>query len=105
MPELVAYDVGALAGKDRASGARTMEELQALTVIKGVEVDAEIEVHGEDRAHFPRYPRHQCSPGNCGPPQRLSGKPSTKIPSSRAIGPGLRGRGRVHNSDRQGLIA
>src|SRR2546422_174580 len=62
MPELMAHDVGALAGKDRASGGRTMEELQALAVIKRVEVDAEIEVHGQDRAHFPWYPWHQCPP-------------------------------------------
>src|SRR5258708_3454699 len=62
MPELMAHDVGALAGKDRASGGRTMEELQPLAVIKRVEVDTEIEVHGQDRAHFPPYPRHQCPP-------------------------------------------
>src|SRR6266550_2040563 len=62
MAELVAHDVGALAGKDRASGGRTMEELQSLAVIKRVQVDAEIEVHGQDRAHYPRYPRHQCPP-------------------------------------------
>src|SRR5262249_24648572 len=105
MPELVAHDVGALAGKDRASGARTMEELQALAVIKGVEVDAEIEVHGEDRAHFPLYPRHQCSPEIGAAPQCFSGSPVPKLRSSRRMRLGLRSRGRVHNSDRQGLIA
>ena len=51
MPEFVAHDVGTLAGKDRPSRGRTMEELQALAVIEGIEVDTEIEIHRQDGAH------------------------------------------------------
>jgi len=53
MPELVAHDVGTLPRKDRPSRGRTMEELQALAVVKGVEVDPEIEIHRQYGAHFP----------------------------------------------------
>jgi hypothetical protein len=53
MPEFVAHDVRALTGKDRSSCGRTMEELQALAVVKGVEVDPEIEIHGQYGAYFP----------------------------------------------------
>src|SRR5262249_56964822 len=62
MPELVAHDVGTLTGKDCPPRSRTVEELQALAVIKGVEVDSKIEVHRQYRAHFPRYPRQQRPP-------------------------------------------
>ena len=47
MPELVAHDVGTLAGKGRPSRGRPMEELQAFAVIEGIEVDTEIEINGQ----------------------------------------------------------
>src|SRR5204863_5926539 len=62
MPELVAHDVRALAGKDRASGGRSVEELQPFAVLTRVEVDPEPEVHGQARGHFPACPRHQRAP-------------------------------------------
>src|SRR5262249_50066010 len=105
MPELVAHDVGALAGKDRASGARTMEGLQALRVIEGIEVDTEIEINGQYGTHLPRGCREQCPPEVGAAPQCFSGSPVPKLCSSRRMRLGLRGRGRVDNSDRQGLIA
>src|SRR5436190_23457582 len=105
MPELVAHDVGALAGKDRASGGRTMEELQSLAVIKRVQVDAEIEVHGQDRAHFPRYPRHQCPPEIGGAPQCFGGRPVAKLRGSGRMRLRLRRRGeRVDDAGRERLI-
>src|SRR4029077_3580814 len=94
MPKLMAHDVGALAGKDRASGGRTMEELQALAVIKRVEVDAEIEVHGQDRAHFPRDPRHQGPPEIGGAPQCFGGPPVAKFRGSGRVEARLWRRGR-----------
>jgi hypothetical protein len=62
MPEFVAHDVGTLARKDRPSSGRTMEELQALAVIEGIEVDTEIEINGQYGAHLPRWCREQCPP-------------------------------------------
>jgi hypothetical protein len=85
MPELVAHDVGTLAGKDRPSRGRTMEELQALAVIEGIEVDTEIEINGQYGAHFPRYPRQQCPPEVGAAPQCLSGSPVPKLRSSRSF--------------------
>ena len=104
MPELVAHDVGTLAGKDRPSRARTMEELQALAVIEGVEVGAEIEVHRQDRAHLPRYPRQQCPPEIRAATQCFGGSPVAKLCSSRRMRLGVRSRGRVRNSDRKRRI-
>src|SRR5580700_10635995 len=100
MPELVAHDVGTLARKDRPSRGRTMEELQALAVIEGIEVDTEIEINGQYGAHFPRYPRQQCPPEVGAAPQCLSGSPVPKLRSSRRMRLGLGSRGRVDNSDR-----
>jgi hypothetical protein len=53
VPKFVAYDVRTLAGKHRSSRRRAMEKLQALAVIKGVEVHPEIEIHGQYGAYFP----------------------------------------------------
>jgi hypothetical protein len=100
VPELVAYDVGTLTGKDRPSRGRTVEELQALAVIKGVEVDSKIEVHRQYRAYFPRYPRQQCPPEVGAAPQRFGGGKIAKLRSSGRMRLGLRSRGRVDNSDR-----
>src|SRR5215467_13118976 len=105
MPELVAHDVGTLAGKNRPSRARTMEELQALPVIKGVEVDSKIEVHRQYRAHFPRYRRQQCPPEVGAAPQRFGGGKIPKLRSSGRVRLGLGSRGRMDNSDRERLIA
>src|SRR5262245_33716649 len=104
MPQLMADDVGALAGKDRPSGGRTMEELQSLAVIKRVEIDAEIEVHGQDRAHFPRCPRHQCSPEIGAAPQCFGGRPVAKLRGSRRMRLRLRRRARVDDPGRERLI-
>src|ERR1700741_1151987 len=104
MPELMAHDVGALAGKDRAAGGRTMEELQPLAVIKRVEVDAEIEVHGQDRAHFPRYPRDQCSPEIGAAPQCFGGRPVAKLRGPRRMRLRRWRRGRVDDPGRERLI-
>src|SRR5215469_14430053 len=104
MPELVAHDVGTLAGKDRPSRGRTMEELQALAVIKGIEVDPEIEIHRQYGAHLPRWCREQCPPEVGTAPQCFSGSPVPKLRSSRRMRLGLGSRGRVHNSDRERLI-
>src|SRR5262249_62157512 len=82
MPELMTHDVGALAGKDRSPCSGTMEKLQALAVIEGVEVGAEIEVHRQDGAHFPRYPRQQCPPEVRPATQCFGGSPVAKLSSS-----------------------
>src|ERR1700745_437160 len=94
MPELVARDVGALAGKDRPSRSRTMEELQALAVIEGIEVDTEIEIHRQDGAHLPGRSGEQCPPEVGAAPQCFSGSPVPKLRSSRRVRLGLGGRGR-----------
>src|SRR5262249_30836949 len=103
--ELVAYDVRALTGKDRSSRGRTMEELQALAVVKGVEVDAEIEIHGQYGADFPGGSRQQCSPEIGAAAQGFGGGPVAKICSSGRMRLGLRSRGRVDNSDRERLLS
>src|SRR5260221_1066172 len=100
MPELVAHDVGTLTGKDRPSRGRTMEELQALAVIEGIEVDPEIEINGKDGAHLPRWCREQCPPEVGAASQCFSGSPVPKLRSSGRMRLGLRSRGRVDNSDR-----
>src|SRR6516162_5410644 len=100
MPELVAHDVGTLAGKDRPSRGRTMEELQALAVIEGIEVDPEIEIHRQYGAYFPGGSRKQCPPEVGAAPQCFSSRPVPKVRSSRRMRLGLRSRGRVDNSDR-----
>src|SRR5215831_1951214 len=105
MPELVAHDVGTLPRKDRPSRGRTMEELQALAVVKGVEVDPEVEIHGQYGAHFPRYPRQQCPPEVGAAPQRFGGGKIPKLCSSGRVRLGLGSRGRMNNSDRKWLIA
>src|SRR5215813_7057866 len=104
MPELVAHHVGTLAGKDRPSRGRTMEELQALAVIEGIEVDTEIEINGQYGAHLPRRSREQSPPEIGAAPQCFSGSPVPKLCSSRRMRLGLGGRGRVDNSDRERLI-
>src|SRR5262249_37559728 len=104
MPELVAYDVRALTGEDRSSRGRTMEKLQALAVVKGVEIDAEIEIHGQYGAYFPGDSRPQSSPGTGTAAQGFGGGPVTKICSPRRMRLGLRSRGRIDNSDREGLL-
>jgi len=105
MAELVAHDVRALAGEDRSSRGRTMEELQALAVIKGVEVDPEIEIHGQYGAYFPGGSRQQCSPEIGAAPQSFGGGPVAKICSAGRMRLSLRSRGRVDNSDREGLLS
>src|SRR5262245_31563518 len=105
MPELVAHDVGTLTGKDCPPRGRTVEELQALAVIKGVEVDSKIEVHRQYRAHFPRYPRQQCPPKVGAAPQRFGGGKIPKLCGSGRVRLGLGSRGRMDNSDRERLIA
>src|SRR5262249_49771104 len=100
MPELVAHDVRALAGKDRPARGRTMEELQALAVIEGIEVDTEIEIHRQDGPHLPRRSREQCPPEVGAAPQGFSGSPVAKLRSSRRMRLGLGSRGRMDNSDR-----
>src|SRR5215468_1670678 len=105
MPELVAYDVRALTGKDRSSRGRAMEEFQALAIVKGVEVDAEIEIHGQYGAYFPGGSRQQCSPEIGTAAQGFGGGPVAKICSSGRIRLGLRSRRRVDNSDREGLLS
>jgi hypothetical protein len=82
-----------------------MEELQALAVIKGVEVDSEIEVHRQYGAHFPRYPWQQCPPEVGAAPQRFGGGKIPKLCSSGRVRLGLGSRGRMDNSDRERLIA
>src|SRR5215468_1148867 len=104
MPELVAHDVGTLAGKDRPARGRPMEELQALAVIEGIEVDTEIEIHRQYGAHLPRRCREQCPPEVGATPQCFSGSPVAKLRSSGRMRLGLRSRGRMDNSDREGLI-
>jgi len=98
------YDVGALAGKDGSSRGRTMKKLQALAVIEGIEVGAEIELHRQDGAHFPRYPRQQCPPEVRAATQCFGGSPIAKRCSSGRMRLGLRSGGRVRNSDRKRLI-
>jgi len=100
MPEFMAHDVGTLAGKDRPSRGRTMEELQALAVIEGIEVDTEIEINGQYGAHLPRRSREQCPPEVSAAPQCFSGSPVPKLRSSRRMRLGLGSRGRMDNSDR-----
>src|SRR5262245_16745372 len=104
MPEFMTHDVGALAGKDGSSRSGTMEKLQSLAVIEGVEVGAEIEVHRQDRAHFPRYARQQCPPEIRATTQCFGGSPVAKLCSSGRMRLGGRSRGRVGNSDRKRLI-
>src|SRR6266581_3965276 len=104
MPELMTYDVGTLAGKDGSSRSRTMEKLQALAVIEGVEVGAEIEIHRQDRAHLPRYPRQQCPPEVGAATQCFGGSPVAKLCSSGRMRLGVRSRGRMRNSDRKRRI-
>src|SRR5262245_45441041 len=81
-----------------------MEELQALAVVKGVEIDAEIEIHGQYGAYFPGDSRQQSSPEIGAAPQGFGGGPVTKIRSSGRMRLGLRSRGRIDNSDREGLL-
>src|SRR6516165_8777851 len=100
MPELMTRDVGTLPGKDRPPRGRTMEELQALAVVEGVEVDPEIEIHRQYGAHLPRRSREQCPPEVGAAPQCFSSRPVPKVRSSRRMRLGLRSRGRVDNSDR-----
>src|SRR5207249_2376698 len=104
VPELMTHDVGALTRKDGSSRSRSMEKLQALAVIEGVEVGAEIEVHRQDRAHLPRYPRQQCPPEIRAATQCFGGSPVAKLCSSRRMRLGVRSRGRVRNSDRKRRI-
>src|SRR5262249_48520924 len=85
-------------------GGRTMEELQPLAVIKRVEIDAEIEVHGQDRAHFPRCPRDQCAPEIGAAAQRFGRRPITKLRGSGRMRLRLRRRGRVDDPGRERLI-
>src|SRR5262249_27175681 len=82
MPELMTYDIGALAGKDGSSRGCTMKKLQALAVIEGIEVGAEIELHRQDGTHFPRYPRQQCPPEVRAATQCFGGSPIAKRCSS-----------------------
>src|SRR6516164_11411681 len=105
MAELVAHDVRALAGEDCSPRGRTMEELQALTVVKGVEVDPEIEIHGQYGSYFPGGSRQQCSPEIGAAPQSFGGGPVAKICSAGRMRLSLRSRGRVDNSDREGLLS
>jgi hypothetical protein len=77
-----------------------MEELQALAVIEGIEVDPEIEINGQYGAHLPRRCREQCPPEVGAAPQGFSGSPVPKLCSSRRMRLGLRSRGWVDNSDR-----
>src|SRR5215471_10139124 len=105
MPELVAYDVRALTGKDRSSRGRAMEEFQALTIVKGVEVDAEIEIHGQYGTYFPGGSRQQCSPEIAAAAQGFGGGPVAKIRSSGRMRLSHRSRGRVDNSDRERLLS
>src|SRR5499427_2795714 len=93
-----------LAGKDRPSRGRTMEELQALAVIEGIEVDTEIEINGQYGAHLPRRSREQSPPEVGAAPQCFSGSPVPKLRSARRMRLGLGRRGRVDNSDRERLI-
>src|SRR5439155_6864297 len=97
MPELMTYDVWSLAGKHGSSRSRTMEKLQALAVIEGVEVGAEIEVHRQDGADLPRYPRQQCAPEIRAATQCFGGSPVAKLCSSGRMRLGVRSRGRVRN--------
>jgi hypothetical protein len=105
VPELVAHDVRTLTGKDRSSRGRAMEELQALAVVKGVEVDPEIEIHGQYGAYFPGRSRQQRSPEIGAAPQGLGGSPVAKIRGSRRMRFSLGSRSRIHNSDREGLLS
>src|SRR5262245_2261754 len=105
MPELVAHHIGTLPGKDRPSRRRAMEELQALAVIKGVEIDPEIEIHREYGAHFPRKSRQQSAPEVGAAPQCFSRGPVTKLRSTGRMRLGLGGRGRMNNAYRQWLLA
>src|SRR5260221_7785438 len=105
MSELVAHDVWALDVKDRPCRGRTMEELQAHAVIKGVEVDPEIEVHRQYGTYFPGLSRQQCAPEVGAAPQCFGGSPVPKLCSTRRMRLGLRSTGRMNNSDREGLIS
>src|SRR5262249_18707612 len=98
MPDLVAHDARTLAGKDRPSCGRAMEELQAFAVIEGIEVDTEIEINGQYRAHLPRWCREQCPPEVGAAPQCFSGSPVPKLRSARRMRLGLGSRGRADNS-------
>src|SRR5213594_1159325 len=97
------HDVGALTRKDGSSRSRSMEKLQAIAVIEGVEVGAEIEVHRQDRAHLPRYPRQQCPPEIRAATQCFGGSPVAKLCSSRWMRLGVGSTGRVRNSGRKRL--
>src|SRR5262245_28430550 len=81
-----------------------MEKLQALAVVKGVEIDAESPIHGQYGAYFPGDSRQQSSPEIGTVPQGFGGGPVTKICSSGRMRLGLRSRGRIDNSDREGLL-
>src|SRR5215831_8793365 len=105
MPELVAHDVRTLTGKDCSSRGRTMEELQALAVVKGVEVDPEIEIHRQYRTYFPRRSRQQRSPEIGAATQGFGGSPVAKIRGSWRMRFSLGSRGRIDNSDREGLLS
>src|SRR4051794_27308681 len=98
MPELVAHDVRALAGKDRPSRSRAMKELQAHAVIKSVEVDPKIEVHGQYAAHFPGLSRQQCAPEVGAAPQCFGGSPVAKLCSTGRMRLSLRSTDRMNNS-------
>src|SRR5262249_61870798 len=102
MPELVAHDVRALTGKDRSSRGRTMEELQALPVVKGVEVDPEIEIHRQYGPYFPGGSRQQCSPEIGAEAQGFGGGPVAKIRSSGRMRLRPRTRCRGGNCERDG---
>jgi hypothetical protein len=105
MPELVAHDVGTLAGKDRPSRGRAMEKLQAHAVIKGVEVDPEIEVDRQYGTHFPGQSRQQCAPEIGPAAQCFGGSPVAKLGSTGRMRLGLRSTGRMNNADRKRLIS
>src|SRR5262249_22232578 len=98
MPQPVAPDVRTLTRKDRSSRGRTMEELQALAVVKGVEVDPEIEIHRQYGAYFPRRSRQQRSPEIGAAAQGFGGSPVAKIRGSRRMRFSLGSRRRIDNS-------
>src|SRR5215831_10222429 len=82
-----------------------MEELQALPVVKGVEVDPEIEIHGQYGAYFPGRSRQQRSPEIGAAAQGFGGSPVAKICGSRRMRFSLGSRSRIDNSDREGLLS
>src|ERR1700739_4028153 len=83
LPSSWAATPGLSAEKTVRLPARTMEELQALAVIEGIEVDTEIEIHRQDGAHLPGRSGEQCPPEVGAAPQCFSGSPGPKLRSSR----------------------